>query len=555
MADDQPVFAPDAPVEPIFAPDAKAEPLPGGRDFSWGQTYRDIWPEIKNDASKAWETAKHGLTSTPEPGLGGGLQNVADTARGLAAIPAIPGALLTGPYHSIVGHTMANAEHAVGSLINPEVAAKDDPEKMYETAKGDTDTALSAARPAGAPVKVGGAYDIVPDQKVWQSQPPSPVAKPVGLVKQPDTEEFFDSAENHYSNMRGLGVEIDPKAMNRVADNITTELYAEGYRPRNVPKVFDAVDELRNPAGQNHEISDIDSVRKVLNKARLDYTERDAARRAIGHIDDYLADLKNNPQDVVVNPHFAGQVSEEATAARGDYAVAKRSEDIDEALDKAQRQAASGGSGGNINNAIRQQLKSLRNNKKKMTGWTDDEKAELDTVINGTGPSNAARSAGKFAPHGIVSTVMSYGIGHAIAPGIGEVAVPGIGWITKKIGDHLTTKAAERLSNFVKARSPLGKQNTINAAAQSAFSPTSQRGLLPPAVAAALPKGGVSFPQIGAARVPATAQDTDKQNPRAGFSGGGNVNRHDDSGGKVYSSNRGATEKALKTAYSIKRSV
>jgi hypothetical protein len=481
--------------------------LAGAHDFGWGQAITDIPSEIGKEASQGWEN----LTSKPEPGVMGAIKNLGNTASGAAQIA---GSIPVGAYHSVIGHGMANAEHLAGEyVVNPALRAMGvpeerlqhpDPEKMYETAKSDVDTATLAAKP---------------------SAPRAPKIKATGVVKQPDTDEFFDAAERHYSNMRGLGVEIDPAAMNRVADNIMTELHAEGYRPRNAPKVFDAVEELRNPAGQNHEISDIDSVRKVLGKARLDHTERDAARRAIGHIDDYLADLKNNPQDVVINPHYAGRVSEEAQAARGNYAVAKRSEDIDEALDKAERQKGRAFTGGNINNAIRQQLSSLRNNKKKMAGWTDEEKAELDSVINGTKPANAMRAAGRFAPHGAVPTMMSVMAGHALLPGAGEFAAPGVGWIAKKIGDRMTKKAAANLSDVVKARSPLGKQTSINAAAQQMkIPPPPRQPMLGAGVAAALPK-----PHRLIMHMPQTA-DQGNQNPTAGFASGGGVDDDSDAG-------------------------
>lgn len=332
-------------------------------------------------------------------------------------------------------------------------------------------TLEGAAAGAAAPV-VGEGLGALGDRLAGRA-----VSKPIGVVKQPDTSAFFDAADNHYANMRGFGVEIDPKAVNRVADNITNELLAEGYRPRNAPKVFDAIEELRNPQGKNHEISDIDSVRKVLGKARLDPSERDAARRTIGHIDDYIANLGNNLQDVVVNPQFAGRVASEAQAARANFAVGKRSEDIDEALDQAERQAARAGSGGNINNAIRQRLSALRNNKRKMAGWSDAEKKELDAVINGSTAANAARRMGKFAPDGIVSTALSMGLGRLVAPGIGDVVLPVGGMVGKMVGDRLTQRGAERLSNVVKARSALGRENSIASAAESALAP---KALAPP---------------------------------------------------------------------------
>lgn len=478
---------PDAPWVPQKAesdlPDA---PWARGGDFSWSKAVTDIPSEIASEA-KAGAADVMALGRRAEMGPVEGLMSLPKAAMGALRVPLSP---VVGAARSLVGHTMANLEHKAGEYIAPEIAAKDNPQEMYEAAKGDVDKALSAVRPAGAPVKIGGSYE-------WASPKPGPQPgsrlKPVGRVEQPPTEEFFDSATGHYSNMRGYGVEIKPSAMNQVADNITTELMAEGYRPRNAPGVFDAIEELRNPVGINHEISDIDSVRKVLGKARMDPAQRDAARRAIGHIDDYLADLPNNRQDIVINPHFAEKVSESAKAARADYAAAKRAEDVEEAIEQAERQAARAGAGGNINNAIRQRLSALRNNKKKMAGWNDEEKAELDRVINGTTTANLARKAGKFAPHGIVSTVMSAGAGHMVAPGIGEMAVPAAGYVAKAVGDKMTIAAADRLLNLVKARSELGSQNRINAAATSALSPPSRKAL---AASSALPISQSQIPQL-----------------------------------------------------------
>lgn len=487
-----------------FDPDAYLSgKKPEGDGFAWSKAVTDIPSEIGSEASKAWSD----ITALGDRGKQGPIEGLMTTGKAALAVPRLAMSPVTGAARSLVGHTMANLEHKAGEFINPEVAAKDNPQQMYEAAKEDTDKALSALRPAGSPVKVAGAYE-------WKTPKPSQ-ASPVGTAKQPETEAFFDAADSNYSNMRGLGVEIHPQAMNRVADNILTELHTEGYRPRNVPGVFDAVEELRTPAGANHEISDIDSVRKVLNRARMDAAQRDAARRAINHIDDYLADLPKNPNDIAVNPHFAQRLSDEAVAARANYAAAKRAEDVDEALDKAERAAARAGSGGNINNAIRQALSSLRNNKKKMTGWTDAEKAELDAVINGSKTGNAARQAGKFAPHGIVSTVMSAGAGHALLPGIGEVAVPGLGLIAKMVGDRITRSGAERLGNTIKARSPLGKQTSINAAAQSAFSPQSSRPSITSTLAnIGLPSPSPSLPMRQIQSLVGAAAEDENKRPR-----------------------------------------
>lgn len=81
------------------------------------------------------------------------LKDVADVGKGVVSAAALPAAPLVGTARSSIGHPMADAEHIVGSIINPDVAAKDDPNKMYAAAKGDVDLALSAARPRGFTAK------------------------------------------------------------------------------------------------------------------------------------------------------------------------------------------------------------------------------------------------------------------------------------------------------------------------------------------------------------------------------------------------------------------
>lgn len=77
------------------------------------------------------------------------IKDMGDTASMVGNAISVPIAPIVGSARSLIGHPMAQAEHIVGELFNPEVAAKDNPQKMYEAAKGDVDLAMSAARPKG----------------------------------------------------------------------------------------------------------------------------------------------------------------------------------------------------------------------------------------------------------------------------------------------------------------------------------------------------------------------------------------------------------------------
>src|ERR1035437_3633189 len=199
-----PAFDPTKPSEsvstaPPFDPSKPHEVATGE-----GNMFTDVWPEMKAAATSAAGTIADTLNpfsearhkqyakTAAEPTFMGGLGDVAkqtlDTGAGLAEIPAAPvSTLVNAPLRSLVGHPMATAEHAIGTLIAPETAAKDNPQEMYETAKSNVDTALSAIRPKGTPVKAlaspgytPGPYEIAPTTPSWEfpakPQPPTPTA-------------------------------------------------------------------------------------------------------------------------------------------------------------------------------------------------------------------------------------------------------------------------------------------------------------------------------------------------------------------------------------------
>ena len=121
--------------------------------------------------------------------------------------------------------------------------------------------------------------------------------------------------------MKGYGVELHPRVADEMVTNALTDLHAEGYRdymPQARP-VFNALEELRTPLGQYHDINDIDAVRKVLNRIGQTPESRDAVRRAIGAIDDRMSTL--TPRDAVINSQFVPRVVQEANEARSNYAA------------------------------------------------------------------------------------------------------------------------------------------------------------------------------------------------------------------------------------------
>jgi len=127
---------------------------PQGHFGEWGKAFTDIPSEIGKQYSGAWQGVKEGLGPSGK-GTEGVLASTLKTGQGLlnaAYLGSGVGPAVVGTARSLIGHPMAEAEHAIGSTIAPDIAAQDNPEEMYQTAAGNAETALGAmGRVPGAP--------------------------------------------------------------------------------------------------------------------------------------------------------------------------------------------------------------------------------------------------------------------------------------------------------------------------------------------------------------------------------------------------------------------
>lgn len=263
----------------------------------------------------------------------------------------------------------------------------------------------------------------------------------------PSAGALKDAATKGYGEARALGLEIKPEAVQGAAARIRQALDDAGYRDYLAPKTYRALAEMDGAGGK---LADLEGIRRLLGKAGGDLAEKDAVRTAIAQLDDFVHGI--GPDDVLAGD--AGAAMRALRDARGNYAAAKRAGLIDEAMAKAELQASSAGSGGNIDNAMRQQIKSLLNNPKKLRGFSAEEVDQMKAIVRGSKVGNVARLIGKLAPTGVVSGALSGGAGLAMAGAPGAIALPVAGMAGKAVGDASTKRLAEALSQMVRSRAP-----------------------------------------------------------------------------------------------------
>jgi hypothetical protein len=192
----------------------------------------------------------------------------------------------------------------------------------------------------------------------------------------------------------------------------------------------------------------MDQIRKVagLMGKSNEPAERELARQIIKKIDKHLEAL--SPSDILAGNKTQGVKS--LQQARKLWSSVKKQDTIDEAVARATRNADASGSGGNIDNAIRQQFKNILNSEKKRRGFTKDELFAMNLIVKGTPVQNSLRLLGKLSPQG--GGLALYGqIMGGISTGGATAPLAAAGGAAKMIADRLTPANVDNLSRLVRS--------------------------------------------------------------------------------------------------------
>lgn len=213
--------------------------------------------------------------------------------------------------------------------------------------------------------------------------------------KIPTAEDVRQGAQAAYGAADSAGVIVRPEAVSRLRDNMQRNLAEFGYAPEINPGVSGVLNNLARNEGQNVTLKGLETLRRTANNlgASIEPSTRKIGQRLKGEIDGFIDDLK--PGDVLAGDSRAAV--DAMKEARSLWQRSSKAEALAEALGKAELRAASTGSGGNVDNATRQNVRRLLESRR---DWTPDERAALEDIVRGTATQNALRLAGKLSPGG-----------------------------------------------------------------------------------------------------------------------------------------------------------
>lgn len=262
-------------------------------------------------------------------------------------------------------------------------------------------------------------------------------------------EELKAAGTKAFKDAEQAGVIFKPEAAQGLRDAVYKDMAEFGYDPALHPGaavVFDRLDKLAN--GGNVGLEAINGVRKIAGRA---YTPSNPENnKLLGEItnglDEFVANVR--PDDVLTGDPAAA--SQALGTARDYWSRFRKLDKVNDLLDRAGLNAGSTGSGGNVENATRQQLKRILTDKKMMRGFTVDEKAAVKTAVLGSPAQNALRLAGKLSPQGNGLMLAIQGGLTATNPYIG-VPVMLAGYVAKKSAEAMTARNADLVKKLIAA--------------------------------------------------------------------------------------------------------
>lgn len=333
----------------------------------------------------------------------------------------VGGAAVAGPALGArtAGATAINAASAVGAGIGGQTAREIAPE---------SDLADMAGSLIGGGAAVAGAY------------------RARGRPQAPTNADLKATQRDAYSVVEADGTRLSPGETATLKSGISQALTDAKIHPSRHPKASSMADDLM--AMDNPTITELDQWRQVVSRdvaASTDPSERRMGQIIKDQIDGFMDNL--SPGTIAKDTLDALHLGRETTQKL------KKSEMLDTATTKAQRRAASTGSGGNVINASRQNIRAILDDPRKSRGFSGNEIAAMEGIVRGTKGENALRAVGALAPSkgalGVTSSLIQ--VAGASSTGNMLFIAPGVvGEIAKRMGENLTDKQISKLSALIR---------------------------------------------------------------------------------------------------------
>lgn len=278
------------------------------------------------------------------------------------------------------------------------------------------------------------------------------VSKIAGLLaKKParlSVDDLKSAGDAAYKRSEAAGVIINRDGMQKLGHDVVADFSEHGFLPANEPGAAAVLKELQKQVDGNVTLKGLDTLRKMAGNAYIpgNKSNNTLVGKIVKRIDELVA--SEDPSHMAGIDTHAG--AEALREARTQWHRARKLETVEGLVDRGELNAGSTGSGGNVENATRQQIKRILTNDSMKRGFTKDELAAARRVTLGTPAQNLLRLAGKQAPSAL--NITAHMLGGAASGGATlpfSAAGLAAGLAAKKGAESITRANVKDFANLV----------------------------------------------------------------------------------------------------------
>lgn len=266
--------------------------------------------------------------------------------------------------------------------------------------------------------------------------------------KPPSIDELRVARDKAYEGVKKLGASYAPKAYDDMLVDLVTDVKGDNISPTRHERAYSFItDMIARRNGKPMTLTELDQLRQEVRRDLITPSWSNPNAAADAHFGEKIIDAI----DEMIATDTTG--SQTMKLAREAHARLRKAELIEEAITKAVRRAESTGSGGNVNNAIRQNITAILNSPKRSKAFSKVELQAMEKLVKQGKLEELLRWAGKFSPSGN-GLAAWFGLG-AASQGLG--AIPALGLLAKGAADTGTLRKATALQRQVSGAPPVNR--------------------------------------------------------------------------------------------------
>jgi hypothetical protein len=286
----------------------------------------------------------------------------------------------------------------------------------------------------------------------------------------PTADQLRNMSDLQYTNATKAGVVVSPESLKAKLPSFNEALKVEGYDPGLHPQLNAVVTRLQQETDAPKTLKELETLRRIVKAPTRTFDNPDQQRiayRLLDEFDDYVDNLK--PADLVGAAKESKTATTALSKARNLYARSKKSDVMSDILERAEIKAGANFTQSGLENSLRQELKSLALNKKRMAGFTKAEQDAIQAAAKGGNVQNVLRYFGKYAPTSVIPAGIGSGIGAGVGAAmggpvgaaIGSAVVPTVGAAARSGATRIGMNRLQELQDMIAlGRAPENQRRT-----------------------------------------------------------------------------------------------